>query len=52
MGFRELKKTLPSWIDGSRDVKLLTVDPDFPQSWEPILSKVKARKQVELLLGM
>jgi hypothetical protein len=43
---------LPSWIRGSKEVKLLSDNPKFPESWNRLLRKIKIGERIKPLLGL
>jgi hypothetical protein len=50
--FRMIKSHLPSWIRGVQEVRLLSSDPKFSQSWRRLLGKIESRERIEALLGL
>jgi hypothetical protein len=48
----EIAAQLPSWVGGLAEIRLLSDDPNFPQSWRRLLGTIKARERVEHLLGL
>lgn len=47
----EIERSLPSWVRGAKDVRLLTDDAKFPHSWKPLLTHFETSRDIKRLLG-
>jgi hypothetical protein len=46
------KFSMPSWIRGYAETRLMTCEVGFPASWKPLATQLRSRDQVAPLLGM
>jgi hypothetical protein len=49
---REIEANLPSWVRGTKEVRLLSNDPKFSESWGRLLRKIRIRERIRPLLGL
>ena len=47
----EIERSLPCWVRSAKDVRLLTDDAKFPDSWKPLLTHLETSSDIKRLLG-